>query len=58
MSVLIDKCVPRKIKFLFAGSGHECETVRDAGLGAKQNGQLLALAEERFDVLVTVDKNI
>ena len=58
MRLLIDECVPRKVKFLFADGGHECETVRDAGFGGKENGELLALAEEHFDVLVTIDKNI
>jgi hypothetical protein len=31
MKLLFDECVPRKVKFLFADGGHECETVRDAG---------------------------
>lgn len=58
MRLLIDECVPRRVKFLFAEGGHDCETVRDAGLGGKENGELLALAENRFDVLITIDKNI
>ena len=58
MRLLLDECVPRKVKFLFADGGHECETVRDAGFSGKENGELLALAEEHFDVLVTIDKNI
>ncbi len=29
MRLLLDECVPRKVKFLFADGGHECETVRD-----------------------------
>ena len=58
MRLLIDECVPRKVKFLFADGGHECEMVRDAGFSGKENGELLDLAEERFDVLVTIDKNI
>lgn len=45
MRLLIDECVPRKVKFLFADGGHECETVRDAGFSGKENGELLALAE-------------
>ena len=49
---------PGRSQFLFANSGHECETVRDAGFSGKENGELLALAEEHFDVLVTIDKNI
>src|SRR5436853_7071877 len=58
MNVLLDECVPRKLKFLFVGSGHECRTVREVGLGSKTNGELLALAEHHFDVLITIDKNI
>jgi hypothetical protein len=46
MKLLFDECVPRKVKFLFADGGHECETVRDAGFSGKENGTLLALAEE------------
>lgn len=48
MRLLIDECVPRKLKFLFAAGGHECVTVRDAGFGSKTNGELLALAENAF----------
>lgn len=58
MRVLLDECLPRKLKSFFAEAGHECETVRDAGFGGKENGELLALAENKFDVLITVDKNI
>ena len=58
MRLLLDECVPRTVKFLFADGGHECETVRDAGFSGKENGELLALAEEQFEVFVTIDKNI
>jgi len=58
MRLLIDECLPRKVKFLFAEGGHECETVRDAGFGGKENGELLALADQSFEVLITIDKNI
>ena len=58
MKLLLDECLPRKVKFLFSGSGHQCETVREAGFGGKENGELLSLAEGRFDVLITVDKNL
>jgi len=56
MRVLIDECVPRKVKSSF--SMHECTTVQEAGFGGKQNGDLLALAEGKFDVFLTVDKGI
>lgn len=58
MRLLIDECLPRRVKFLFAEAGHECETVRDAGFSGKENGELLALADKDFDVLVTIDRNI
>jgi predicted nuclease of predicted toxin-antitoxin system len=58
MRLLIDECVPRRIKFLLANDEHECATVQDAGFGGKENGELLAVAEGHFDVLVTIDKNI
>jgi len=58
MRLLIDDCVPRKVKFLFAEGGHEWETARDVGLSGKENGELLALTEKNFDVLVTIDKHI
>ncbi len=38
--------------------GHECQTVRRAGYGSKKNGELLDLAEGRWDVLLTSDRNI
>lgn len=58
MRLLLDECVPRKIKLMFVAGGHDCETVRDAGFGGKTHGELLTLTESRFDVLVTTDKNI
>ena len=58
MKILLDECVPRKIKFLFAAEGIFCETVRDAGWSGKENGELLSLAEQQYQVLVTIDKNI
>ncbi len=58
MKLLLDECLPRKMKFLFSGSGHQCETAREAGFGGKENGELLSLAEGKFGVLITVDKNL
>jgi hypothetical protein len=45
-------------EFLFAEGGHECETVREAGFSGKENGEPLALAENKFDLLLTIDKNL
>jgi predicted nuclease of predicted toxin-antitoxin system len=58
MRLLIDECRPRKVKSLLAQGGHECETVGDAGFSSKENGELIALAEDKFDVILTIDKNI
>jgi predicted nuclease of predicted toxin-antitoxin system len=58
MKLLLDECLPRRTKLLFSGSGHTCETVREAGFGGKENGELLSLAEGNYDVLITVDKNL
>lgn len=45
------------VKFLFADSDYERETVREAGFGSKER-ELLALVYKNFDVLITIDKNI
>ena len=37
---------------------NECFTVPEVGLAGKKNGELLTLAEGKFDVFVTIDKNI
>jgi len=58
MKLLLDECLPRRAKFLFAEARHECETVRDAGFSGNENGELIALAEKKFEVLITIDKNI
>jgi predicted nuclease of predicted toxin-antitoxin system len=58
MKILIDECLPDELKNSVAAMGHECETVRRAGYGSKKNGELLMLAEGRWDVLLTSDRNI
>jgi len=58
MKILLDECLPDELKGSVAAMGHECQTVRRAGYGAKKNGELLTLAEGRWDVLLTSDQNI
>ena len=54
MKVLLDECVPRKLKNSLLD--HECQTVPQAGFTAKKNGELLSLAERAgFDVFLTMD---
>lgn len=56
MKILIDENLPRKL----AGHlvGHECRTVVQCGWSGKKNGELLALADPLFDLLLTLDKNL
>jgi predicted nuclease of predicted toxin-antitoxin system len=58
MRLLFDECVSRLFKAGFAVHGHECFTVPEVGLAGRKNGELLTLAEDKFDVFVTIDKNI
>ena len=58
MRVLLDECVPVGLSPILRERGYQCDTVRVAGYGSKTNGELLALAEDKWDVLLTVDKNI
>jgi hypothetical protein len=56
MKILIDENLPRKLAAHL--EGHECRTVVECGLSGKRNGELLALADPLFDVLLTLDKNL
>lgn len=58
MKILLDECLPDELKDSVASMGHDCQTVRRAGYGSKKNGELLTLAEGRWDVLLTSDQNI
>jgi predicted nuclease of predicted toxin-antitoxin system len=58
MKILIDECLPAALKENLISLGHECQTVREAGFEPKKNGELLNLAEGRWDVLLTSDRNI
>jgi Domain of unknown function (DUF5615) len=56
MRVLIDECIPRKFKSELRP--HDCQTVPEAGFAGKKNGELLSLADGRFDVFITLDKGV
>jgi len=58
MRILIDECLPAKLRGAVATLGHDCETVRRAGFGSKKNGELLKIAEGKWDVVLTSDRNI
>ena len=57
MRVLIDECVPKTLKVFLTANDHECLTVQ-AGWSGKTNGELLNLAETKFDVFITLDTNL
>ena len=54
MRVLLDECLPRRLKADLAG--HEVTTVPEAGWAGTKNGELLRLAAARFDAFVTIDQ--
>jgi predicted nuclease of predicted toxin-antitoxin system len=58
MRVLIDECAPSALRHTLTERGHICRTVQEAGWSGKKNGELLDLAENEFDVLITVDTNL
>lgn len=56
MKLLLDECLPRKLKFEF--KGHEIKTSPEMGWAGKKNGELLSLAAQQFDGFITVDQNL
>ena len=56
MRVLLDECVPRKLRREL--SDHQVLTVTERGWSGVENGELLTLAEAEFDVFLTVDQNL
>ncbi len=56
MRILLDECVPWPMHKLLVG--HECSTAQREGWGGVKNGELLRLAEGKFDLFITSDQNI
>ena len=56
MRVLLDECLPRKLKNTLPG--HQVRTVPEMGWSGFANGKLLALIRDQFDFFVTVDRNL
>lgn len=56
MRVLLDECLPKKLKTHI--DADLVQTVPEVGWAGTQNGELLKLAEQEFDVLITNDQNI
>ena len=56
MKILLDECVPSPLRKLLAG--HECDTAQEMGWKSIKNGELLALAEGKFDLFITADQGL
>lgn len=56
MRVLLDECLPRRLKAALIG--HQVTTVPEMGWAGTKNGDLLALAADHFAVFVTVDQKL
>jgi predicted nuclease of predicted toxin-antitoxin system len=56
MRLLLDECVPARLRK--ALPAHQVSTVVQEGWSGAKNGKLLALAATKFDVFITVDKNL
>jgi len=56
MKILVDECLPRKLKGEIPG--HEVRTVPEMGWAGKKNGELLKLMSGQFDVFLTIDGNL
>ena len=56
MKILLDECVDRR----FAGelAGYEVTATYQKGWTGIENGELLRLASEEFDIFLTVDRNL
>jgi hypothetical protein len=54
--ILLDECIDWRLSR--AIRGHDVRSVRQEGWVGLKNGELLALASERFDVFITVDRNL
>ena len=58
MKILLDENLPAKLKYDF-GENHTAYSVRDMDWLGKKNGELLKLAViNKFDVIITLDKNL
>lgn len=56
MKILIDECLPRKLKQELPE--HDCSTVPEMGWAGKKNGELLRLMSGVVNVFMTVDQNL
>jgi predicted nuclease of predicted toxin-antitoxin system len=58
MKVLLDECLPKKLKREIADNKYTIITVPEQGWAGTKNGKLLQLAQTEFDVFITIDNNL
>jgi predicted nuclease of predicted toxin-antitoxin system len=56
MRILLDESLP--IELAWEISGHDVLSVQQMGWSGLKNGELLARAADRFEVMVTADQNL
>jgi hypothetical protein len=56
VKILLDECIDRRLTKEFGG--YFVRTVPQMGWAGIKNGRLLSLAENEFDVFITVDRNL
>ena len=56
MKILLDECLDRRLAREL--QGHEVTATYQRGWAGIENGELLRLAEQEFDVFLTVDRNL
>jgi predicted nuclease of predicted toxin-antitoxin system len=56
VKILIDECLPHQIRHFL--TEHDAQTVKYAGYGGYENGDLLKIAEADFDLFITSDQNL
>ena len=58
MWILLDESVTRKLRQHLRPRNHVILTTSNVGWNGVRNGRLLALAKDKFDVLITSDQKI
>ena len=56
MKILFDECVDHRLRLEI--QDYDIKTVPEMGWAGVKNGQLLTLAAQQFDVLITVDRRM
>ena len=56
MKILLEECVPLPLRKLLVD--HECNSAQEMGWKSIKNGELLSLAEARFDLFITSDQGL